>query len=278
MFTVNKEEVKVDHFPDGTQKIEIDSFNIYASNNMIVWKYEKDEELVSLIYLTQHIKTHHPLCNISLMMRYAPNARMDRVKTPDEVFTLKYFCNVINWLKFGHVYIHDPHSNVVSALLDRVVVVDPSDYIYKAIREIQKDDTELVLYFPDNGSMKRYADMFPHYKYIYGQKVRDWETGKILGLDVVTNGLNLNGKTILMIDDLCSYGGTFSYGAKKLKELGVSNIYAYATHTENSVLDKERGTLIKLLEDGTVEKLFTTDSLYSGKHDKIKVVDVNSEE
>ena len=62
------------------------------------------------------------------------------------------------------------------------------------------------------------------------------------------------------------------YGALKLKELGVDKIYAYASHTENSILDKEKGTLIKLLEDGTVERLFTTSSLFTGKHEKITVL------
>ena len=77
-----------------------------------------------------------------------------------------------------------------------------------------------------------------------------------------------------MIDDIISYGGSLFHSAKTLKDLGVGKIYAYATHTENSVLDKEKGTLIKSLEDGTVERLFTTNSLFRGKHDKITCVEV----
>lgn len=45
-------------------------------------------------------------------------------------------------------------------------------------------------------------------------------------------------------------------------------------HTENSILDDEKGTLIKLLEDNTVERLYTTGSLFAGKHDKITVLEV----
>ena len=41
-----------------------------------------------------------------------------------------------------------------------------------------------------------------------------------------------------MIDDIISYGGTMYYSAKKLKELGVGKIYAYATHVENSLIFK----------------------------------------
>ena len=76
-----------------------------------------------------------------------------------------------------------------------------------------------------------------------------------------------------LFNSVISYGGSFKYSADKLKELGASKIYAYATHTENSVLDREKGTLIKSLEDGTVERLFTTDSLFTGEHEKITIVD-----
>jgi ribose-phosphate pyrophosphokinase len=72
-----------------------------------------------------------------------------------------------------------------------------------------------------------------------------------------------------MIDDIISYGGTLAYSADKLKGLCFEHIYAYATHTENSVLDPEKGTLLKRLENGTVDHIYTTRSTYSGKHDKI---------
>ena len=132
----------------------------------------------------------------------------------------------------------------------------------------------MILYFPDEGAAKRYSDMFPKYKYCYGEKKRDWDTGKILGLDIKSNGINLSGKTVLMIDDIIAYGGSLYYSANALKDNGVDKIYAFATHTENSILDRERGTLIKSLENSTVERLFTTDSIFTGNHEKITVMEV----
>lgn len=276
MIKVNGEEIKIEHFPDGTQRLNINCE--YLEKQYIVsWVYEKEEELSTLIYITKHLRnlpyTMDNSQRIYLVLSYLPNARMDRVKSYDEVFTLKYFCDVINWLNFDVVQILDVHSSVGAALLDRVNVLSPRDYINNAIYQIEKDDSELILFFPDEGCVKRLSDMFPKYKWVSSQKKRDWETGKILGLDIITNGVDLNGKTILMCDDIVAYGGSFKYSADKLKELGAGKIYAYATHTENSVLDREKGTLIKSLEDGTVERLFTTDSLFTGKHEKITIVD-----
>ena len=69
-----------------------------------------------------------------------------------------------------------------------------------------------------------------------------------------------------------SYGGSMAYGADKLKELGAAHIYAYASHVENSVLDQEKGTLLKRIDYGTVDKLFTTNSIFNGEHNNIEIV------
>lgn len=53
MITLNSKEVKVEHFPDGTQRIVLDDC-FYQKYNNITWKYEKEEELSALIYSVNH--------------------------------------------------------------------------------------------------------------------------------------------------------------------------------------------------------------------------------
>lgn len=197
-----------------------------------------------------------------------------RIHEKDEVFTLKCFADVINWLNFDLVEILDVHSNVGAALINNVLIETPKIYINEVIRKLEQNGTDLILYFPDEGAAKRYSDMFPGYKYCYGEKKRDWDTGKILGLDIKSDGINLSGKTVLMIDDIIAYGGSLYYSANTLKDNGVDKIYAFATHTENSILNREKGTLIKSLENNTVERLFTTNSIFTGEHEKITVMEV----
>lgn len=268
MLKLNNDKIEINYFPDGTQRLKIEEFQ---KINVIEWFYEKEEELSTLIYITRHLKNVISNCRIVLKVAYLPNARMDRIHDKSEVFTLKGFADVINWLGFEQVYVLDIHSNVGTALIDRVHTESAFRYIWEAINTI-KDD-KLILYFPDEGAAKRYSDMFPEMVYCYGEKKRDWETGKILGLNIKTNGINLEGSTILMIDDIVSYGGSLYYSSKELKKCGAGKIYAYATHTENSILDTEKGTLIKALEDNTVERLFTTNSLFTGEHQKITVME-----
>ena len=277
MIRVSGEIVKINKFPDGTPRINLDVENIKEDEYdgrpciLIDWFYENNDEMFYLMLIKKHLERHLTNVDYYLFMPYIPNARMDRVKNDDEVFTLKYFCDFINSLNFSRVYVLDAHSDVSTALLNNCKNDNPRDYIKDAIRQISDD---IVLYFPDAGAAKRYSDLFPEIMYCYGEKKRDWKSGKILGLDIRNNGIDLNGKTVLMIDDIISYGGSLFYSANALKEAGVDKIYAYATHTENSILDREKGTLIKSLENNTVERLFTTNSLFSGKHDKITVLEV----
>ena len=70
----------------------------------------------------------------------------------------------------------------------------------------------------------------------------------------------------LIIDDICSYGGTFYYSAKKLKELGADKIYLYVTHCENNILNGE------LLKDNLIEKVFTTESIFTESNKKIEII------
>ena len=293
MIYLNKSKFPVDHYPDGTQLLKYDKDFIVLSqprnteNNYFVfdikWVYENDEELVTIYFLTKHLQNTFTKHNeINLFIYYCPNARQDRVKSDCEIFTLKYFAELINSLNFNKVYIADPHSDVATALFNRVEVYDIT-YLLNTVSTKFKNTYGVensYVYFPDAGAMKRYKDMienslFKPFKKLYGAKERDWESGKIVGLrihdehDNIVSEDQLKDASVIMIDDIISYGGTLYYSAKKLKELGVGTILAYATHTENSVLDQEKGTFIKCLEDGTVKGLYTTNSLYSGKHDKI---------
>lgn len=253
MIKVNNDIVNQAQFPDGTLLLKTDGMDM--SDITITWLYENDAELFTIICLAKKALKK------SLIMPYIPHARMDRCKSDEDTFTLKYFAEVINSLGFDKVTVLDPHSNVSVALIDRVEALSPKLYIETVIEKLKKDN--LMLFFPDEGSMKRYADMF-EIPYAFGIKKRDWKTGQILGLDVVDNGISLSGKKILIIDDICSRGGTFYHSAMKLKELGVGDIYLYISHCENTILEGE------VLTSGLIEKVFTTNSIFTKESDKIE--------
>ena len=269
MIWVNGQRVPINNFPDGTPRLNV-SLKGTEGYNEIIWRYEGEFECMSIWCITKHIRSLQPWKMLQLYLPYVPNARMDRVKNDDEVFTLKWFADFINSLKFEYVTILDPHSNVTSALIDRVKIENPIDHIQIVLNSIENAGYTPILYFPDAGAMKRYEGMLTEYPFLYGEKKRDWETGKILGLNLkgdVQRIEEIENPVFLMIDDICSHGGTFYYSAKALKEaFPNSYINSWATHTENDF-----PTLQKAFDEGLILHHFTTNSLYSHTHDKIKV-------
>ena len=262
MIKIDGVQINLGNFPDGTMLVKYEPrIEQFVRGAKIEWKYENDTELLGLIYLVKHLRAFG-VDEFYLHMPYIPNARQDRVKTGEDVFTLKYFAEIINSLKFDTVQVLDPHSTVAEALIDRLVVETPKYYILEVLERIGHDVT---MFYPDEGCMKMRSNLVT-LPYAFGIKRRDWETGKILGLDVADYHDAIMGKDILIVDDICSRGGTFLHAAKKLKELGAKDIYLYVSHCENTILDGE------LLTSGLIKKIYTSDSIFTKEHELIEVL------
>ena len=271
MIRCNGIVINADKFPDGTTLFDKSISNVLnfsptiymaRDESFIEWLFESNAEMMTLWYLVHYLRDHS-IKHIDLFMPYIPNARMDRVKSAGDVFTLKYFAEFINALNFNEVTVLDPHSSVSEALIDRIDILSPKDHIDSAMNKCNPD----ILFFPDEGAMKRYSSM-TNKEYTFGIKRRDWATGKIEGLDVAGCTDKINGSRILIVDDICSRGGTFYHSAKKLKELGAKEVYLYVTHCENTILEGE------LLTSGLIERVYTTNSIFTKEHEKIEVFGV----
>lgn len=278
MISIGDVPVVPETFPDGTQKIDLLLEAMYREITenktvYITWLYESDKELFSLYCISKNIREHFPQLQQALIMPYIPNARFDRVKYSNECFTLKYFAEIINGLGFVRVIVTDPHSDVSTALINHVEVIRGASYITQTCSKVLKTEPSrnLVIYFPDSGSLKRYSEFVSDdYPIVYGIKNRDWKTGKILGIEIHGDTDKLDENTaILMIDDICSKGGTFYYGSKELNKYGCKDMYLYVSHCENTILD---GELLK--EDSLFKKVYTTRSIFTKEHEKVEVLDL----
>ena len=248
---------EVHTYPDGTFRVNMPEIPVTDNQPIeVVWTYRKEQDLTLLVYITENLKENYKN-PVNLYMPYVPNARMDRVKEKNEVFTLKYFCKVINFLEFDSVKILDVHSPVTSALLDHCENLSPLKYINYAIKSAGINPKSDYIFFPDEGSFKRYSDIFKNFNNIgFGVKKRDWKTGKIIGLDI--HGDYPENRNVLIIDDICSYGGTAYHSACRLKMLGCKDINLYFTHCENSIYQGE------LLKGDLINHIYTTNSVFDG--------------
>lgn len=149
MIKLNGVEIKLDKYPDGTFLFkDIPPIGGWCRDN-IEWFFESMEELTAVEYITRYCWDHRVVPN--LYMPYIPDARMDRVKYENELFTLKYFAQTINSLHFGRVEVLDPHSDVSAALFNKVHVESPNRMIEDTVKKIASDN--LMMFYPDSGDM-----------------------------------------------------------------------------------------------------------------------------
>jgi len=251
-------------YPNNERIFDIKDIDI-GKFNVITLDYETDIDISVLSILIRFLKDEYPQSFNRLIMRYIPYERMDR-KITGYIFSLKYFCQMINELHFDEVQVMNAHSNVSTALLDRVKEMDIQPHICHIISRNSID----AIFYPDNGAKKRYSELFestlvtslPHF---FGDKKRDLDTGKILYYNLI-EAPDIQGKNILIVDDLCSKGYTFLMAAKSLKEAGAKTVTLYISHCENSIFQGE------LLTTDWVDKIYTTNSLLSDGHRKITFI------
>lgn len=270
MIKVNSTLVELSRFSDGTLHLKGDPT---LSQGIVVlsWHYENDSEFMALAFLTKYYQN---LKNkVVLYMPYVPNARMDRVETSEDVFTLKYFAELINFLNFDEVYVMDVHSNVATAVINHCIALDNPIFDSVIYKIVEDEDDFPIIFFPDEGAMKRYSRKLTT-PYAYGVKKRNWTTGNIFDMEIIgTTKEWIRGKPVLIQDDICSKGDTVYYAAKKLKEMGASNIYLLVTHCENNIHNnKLREEGVNLLDTGLIKKVFTTNSIYTANSNRVVVI------
>ncbi len=239
------------------------------STIVIEAQIQDSEMLIALLLLVDAIRRRFTgTYELSLLLPYVPYARQDRVCNKGESLTSKVFCSMINSCEFDGVVILDPHSEVVSALLNNVAVVEQADtLLHSEDLSFALHHSGLTLVAPDYGSTKKVekvAQRFGHTEVIQGTKQRDLKTGALSGFGFYGN---VEGKDLLIIDDICDGGGTFVGLAKELKAAGCGKISLYVTHGIFS-----RG--VKNLLDNGIDTVYTTDSLIQTEHSGLKVISV----
>lgn len=261
MIKVNGRPIDIEHFPNGESKIA--PFFLDGYDDVCVQMvYQSNDDLINLMFVKSFIDEHCSRVYTELDMFYIPYERMDR-ETYNQMFTSKYFGQFINSLNFNRVNVFDPHSNVSIASIKNVHQIN-----INMILDGLKERVDFI-FFPDNGAKKKYAELIAPMPapYFYGDKHRDLDTGKITDYNVF-NAPDLNGKTVLIVDDLCVKGYTTLFAAKKLKELGASKVIFYCSHCEPAIFDGE------LLTTNYVDEIYTTNSLYRNYHYKIHNINI----
>jgi ribose-phosphate pyrophosphokinase len=264
MIKINGIKLDIDTFPNGESHIKGNKIKsmlggLRLKRIDITFRYENDGDLIKLSFIKSFIDSilvkNAVSMAVNLSIAYMPYSRMDRVMG-DSLFTLKYVAKMINDMKFNKVTVHEAHSDVTLALIDNSESYLSTPILLPIVmEEVNFDKERDFVFYPDAGAQKRYT--MGEFKYGVGNKKRNIiGDGSIESLEInLASEVTVGKSKAIIVDDLCSYGGTFMRSTTALKEVGFDEVYLLVGHCEESIL---KGDIFKT---GLINKVYTTNSI-----------------
>ncbi len=206
-----------------------------------------------------------------LVLAYVPNGRQDRVCAAGDAFGVLAFARQIAALGFKELVTFDPHSDVTPAVFRalglKVTVIDQATIIGRFaqlnawLQPATRNAVDRPVFCsPDAGANKKTASLaalYGHDLFIRADKLRDMATGKIKEIVVVNPREDVEGRDILIVDDIGDRCGTFVGLAKALMAKGARSVEVYVTHL---LLTAELNSILDPLFAAGVNRVWGTDS------------------
>lgn len=244
MIKLNNQFVNVTMFPDNTSQVwKLSEELLTGHRATITWDFSNEAEFMQIAQL-KNLLDHNKIKS-TLYISYLPYGRQDKPVSNTTTFALTTFANLLNSLEFDSIEILDPHSIVATDLIKNSKAVYPARKIY----DIAWEHADMICY-PDKGAREKYLKLYTFpCEMIFGDKVRDQLTGHITSFKF--DG-NVKDKRVLIVDDICDGGATFTILAKDLLASGAKSVVLFVTHGIFS-----KGT--RVLFDAGIKRVFTKD-------------------
>ena len=192
---IDRKGCKVIEFPDGELHLELDGID-RKEEVWIECRICNGNDLFLLMQLSDILKRQCvKVCQIDIY--YLMGMRCDRLFDLNRPFTLGIVADVINSFNAKKVIVCEAHSKRTVEEIRNCVSLSQ---MYENI--IGKD---CLFVAPDKGARERYTRL----KFsVVCSKKRDAATGDLLGFEAEALE-NVEGKDLMVVDDLCDGGGTF---------------------------------------------------------------------
>lgn len=239
-------------FPDGETFTQIHE-NVRGADVFIVQStcYPANHNIMELLIMIDAVR-RASAGRITAVIPFFGYARQDRKDKPRVPITAKLVANILVASGVNRILTMDLHSPQITGFFDI-----PVDHIYGAtvfydyLRQFRNDNLTVVS--PDIGGLKlaaAYADMLKCELGIVAKRRIDAENVETLAVIG-----DMEGRDILLVDDITETGGTLHEAAKILKEKHkVKSVRAAVTH---GVLN-EKG--YERLKEGYIDELITTNT------------------
>ena len=260
-------DAQVKHFSDGEISIMIDESvrgdDVYIIQPTCTPVNDNMMELLIMIDAVRRASAKR----ITAVLPYYGYARQDRKSRGREPITAKLVANLITQAGARRVLAMDLHAQQIQGFFD--IPLDNlmglpilADY-YK-----HKDTENLVVVSPDMGGVARARNLAEQIGLPLA--IIDKRRPRPNVSEVMNIIGDIEGKEVILVDDMIDTAGTITNGAQALIDRGAKCVDACCTHAVLS------GPAIERIEKSPIQELVTTNTIPLGdkKCDKIKVLSV----
>jgi ribose-phosphate pyrophosphokinase len=261
-------EATVNSFPDGETFVKINE-NVRGRDVFIIQSTcpPTNHHLMELLIMIDAARRASAK-RITAVLPFFGYARQDRKDQPRVPITAKLVANLLVSAGATRVLAMDLHSQQIQGFFD--IPVDhlfASPVFFEYLKSSRSEN--LTVCSPDVGGMKMaaaYANVLGAGLALVAKKRRSAST--VEAINVVGD---IEGRDILLVDDITETAGTLAAAAKILRDHGAKTIRAAVSHC----ILNERA--VERLSTGLIDELITTDSVpVETKGMPIKVLSVAS--
>ncbi len=241
----------VTRFSDGEVFVQIND-NIRGTDVFIIQPTNPPAENIMELLMLIEAARRASAMRITAVIPYYGYARADRKDRPRVAITAKLLANMITTAGADRVITMDLHASQIQGFFDL-----PHDHMYSSVlfnnyfRALELDN--LCIVSPDVGSIKLARSTA---KALNAElAIVDKRRPKANEARVMNIIGDVEGRNIIIRDDMIDTGGTLCQAAHYIEDHGALEIYAACTH---GVLS---GEALKRIEDSPIKKMIISDSI-----------------
>lgn len=255
-------DVTVSSFPDGETFVKINE-NVRGRDVYIIQPTcpPTNQNLMELLILVDAAR-RASAARVTAVIPFFGYARQDRKDQPRVPITAKLVANLLVAAGVNRVLTMDLHAQQLQGFFDI-----PVDHLYalpvfvRRLREMKL--TDFVVVAPDVGGVKMASAYAQALKASLAIVVKRRISATEIHSEHVIG--EVEGKNVLLVDDLTETAGTLTGAAEILRKAGAKDIYAIVSHAVLTGMAGDR------LRGSEIKELITTDSVPVPKLDGCKI-------
>lgn len=262
-------DCQVDTFSDGEIAVTInetirgcDVFVIQSTSSPV------NNNLMELLILIDALK-RASVGSVAAVIPYYGYARQDRKAKARDPITAKLVANLITAAGADRVLTMDLHAGQIQGYFDI-----PVDHLLggKILADYFKDLSidDLVVVSPDLGSVTRSRKFANNISKEVPIAIIDKRRPKPNVSEVMNIIGEVEGKNVILLDDMIDTAGTIVNAASALKKFGAKDVYACCTH---GVLS---GPAIERIENSDIKELIVLDTIELPEEKRIEKIKIMS--